>query len=465
MKRTLTRIWLPYIFPTMTVFSVASLSFGANHTPEVSPKKSSDSELIDYFTRSLAGDTATFPKSKKIRLKDIKTYRNKVWQAWKEANKLFNEEKLTDPSPLSEARKGQWRLPQELESDAIMPYYWGTKNGNTAYTSKQDRIPLFLYLHGSGPKETEWATGLKICQQFDDAPSAYFIPQIPNENHYRWWQQSKQYAWEKLLRQALLSEIIDPNRIYLFGISEGGYGSQRLASFYADYLAGAGPMAGGEPLKNAPAENCGNLAFSLLTGSNDKGFYRNILTSYVQEAFDSLQNLHPTLYKHRIELIPGKGHGIDYKPTTPWLKIHKRNPYPKFVSWENFEMDGRFRKGFYNLYVGTPHKGTRIYYEMDIRGNNVSLRVEQVKYQTTQKDSIWGIEMKFAKRYFPATQGKIIIYLCPELVDLNRPVTVSLNGKEVYKAKVQTNLKHMVNSCSAFYDPERIYPAAVEINL
>ncbi len=60
---------------------------------------------------------------------------------------------------------------------------------------------------------------------------------------------SKQFAWEKLLRLAFVSGNINPDKVYFFGISEGGYGSQRLASYYADYLAGAGPMAGGEPLK------------------------------------------------------------------------------------------------------------------------------------------------------------------------------------------------------------------------
>lgn len=47
-------------------------------------------------------------------------------------------------------------------------------------------------------------------------------------------------------------------------------------------------MAGGEPLKNAPAVNCANTAFSLITGSYDAGFYRNTLTGYTAEAFDEL---------------------------------------------------------------------------------------------------------------------------------------------------------------------------------
>lgn len=78
-------------------------------------------------------------------------------------------------------------------------------------------------------------------------------------------------------------------------------------------------------------ENCGNIGFSLLTGSKDDGFYRNRLTTYTHEAFDSLEKVYNEGFVHRIELIPGAGHGIDYSPTTPWLKEFERNPYPKFL--------------------------------------------------------------------------------------------------------------------------------------
>ncbi|MDR0961130.1 MAG: hypothetical protein LBM62_01015 [Mediterranea sp.] len=421
--------------------------------------------LVPFFRASLEGDTTAYLQSKPLKTKEIEAYRSLVWEAWKEANAHFDEERLIPTDTLSPSATGKWHLPANLEPDAVMPYYWGTKG--TMATG--DSVPMFLYLHGSGPKEQEWATGLYICRRFDDAPSLYFIPQIPNEgNYYRWWQQSKQFAWERLLRQALLSGNVNPNRIYLFGISEGGYGSQRLASFYADYWAAAGPMAGGEPLKNAPAENCADIGFSLRTGDKDTDFYRNTLTRYTQQAFDSLQNSHPTLYRHRIELIPDKGHAIDYTPTTPWLKQFTRNPYPTYVSWENFEMDGRYRKGFYNLAVRErsnidPH--TRTYYEMNIDGNHIALRVDEVTYHTTEKDPKWGIEMKFARTYTPAHRGKITVYLCSELVNLDKPIVVTLNGKQVFAGKVKCNLINMVNSCALFYDPNRIYPAAVEIEM
>lgn len=421
-------------------------------------------KISSFFAKHLNGDKSYFTESKKLKNKEIDKYRDLVWDAWKEANNNSTEEKLIELNPLSETTNSKWKLPQELEKDAIMPYYWGSKGDKPA-----NGYPMYLYMHGSGPKENEWATGLRICSQFDDAPSAYFIPQIPNMGeYYRWYQKAKQFAWEKLLRQAYVSGNIDPNHVYFFGISEGGYGSQRLASFYADYLAGAGPMAGGEPLRNAPPENCANIAFSLRTGDKDTGFYRNILSTRVKETFDSLQALHPGLYKNFIELIPGMGHSIDYKPTTPWLKQFTRNPYPKYFSWENFEMDGNYRNGFYNLYVNersNENTDSRTFYEMKIDGNNISLRVDEVVYETTEKDPRWGIEMRFVKKYTPATKGKVTIYLNDQLVDLNKKVNITVNGKKIFSGKVKVDLKNMVNSCAAFFDPCRIYPAAVEVEL
>ena len=80
--------------------------------------------------------------------------------------------------------------------------------------------------------------GFAICR----CPLGLFHSPHPRTGPwYRWYQASKQWAWEKLLQHALASPDIDPLRLYVFGISEGGYGSQRLASYYADYWAAAGP--------------------------------------------------------------------------------------------------------------------------------------------------------------------------------------------------------------------------------
>ena len=53
--------------------------------------------------------------------------------------------------------------------------------------------------------------------------------------------------------------------------------------------------------------------------------------------------------------------------------------------------------------------------------------------------------MKFRKNYTPAVKGKVIIYLCDELVDLKKEITVTVNGKQAFQGKVKPDLKNMVN--------------------
>lgn len=424
-----------------------------------------EKSVLNHFVKTLNNEQSSFDYKGKISIKSIQQKRSEVWQTWKTAVNNHKEEQLAELNNLELRKTASWKLPEELEPNANMPYYWGI-NGNLS--NGEEKYPMFLYMHGSGDKRSEWENGIRFSLGIFHQPAAYFIPQIPNAygELYRWAIQSKQWAWEKLLRLAFLNDSIDANRIYFFGISEGGYGSQRLASFYADYLAGAGPMAGGEPLKNAPMENLANIAFSLRTGSEDYAFCRNMLTAKAGETADSLSKLHPGLYKNFIEVIPGYGHGIDYKPTTPWLAKFKRNPNPQYFYWEDFEMYGRHRKGFYNIRVNETSRendSQRTCYEVEMKENTIKLNISNVTYITTHK--LGNIDMLFSKKHTVAQKGNITIFLNENLFDLNKPVKVILNGKEIFNEKIKPTLKAMIESCALFFDPERIFPAAINIDI
>ena len=157
-------------------------------------KEKYQKEITSFFDQRLKDDTITFSTTIRMKWKETDDMKQAVWQLWKESNEAFKEEKLPALSPLSDQSASSWKLPQELEPHATLNFYWGWKK-TAESTNTEQRLPLFLYLHGSGPKAQEWATGLKICSRFDDAPSIYFIPQIPNEGaYYRWYQRPKHYA-------------------------------------------------------------------------------------------------------------------------------------------------------------------------------------------------------------------------------------------------------------------------------
>ena len=114
---------------------------------------------------------------------------------------------LTDS--LSKGNTVTWTLPDSLEPNARMNFYLGVKGDKP-----ENGYPVFLYLHGSGPRDREWATGLVLAKRFNDGPSMYIVPQIPQEGEwYRWWQRSKQWAWERILRILMSMPEVDKNRI------------------------------------------------------------------------------------------------------------------------------------------------------------------------------------------------------------------------------------------------------------
>lgn len=383
----------------------------------------------------------------------------KVWKEWVAEQQASDQLAPFFQTPLATSNVCTWHLPDSLEANADMHFYSGTKGERP-----EKGYPFFLYLHGSGPRDGEWATGFNLCNRFEDAPSMYLIPRIPNEGKlYRWWHQSKQWAWEKMLRRILVDPMVDPSRIYWFGISEGGYGSQRLASFYADYLAAAGPMAGGEPLRNAPAENLSHTPLSLITGEKDDMFYRNILTPRIGERLDSLAALYPGEYEHRVFLEEGHGHPVTYSLTTPWLSKYTRCAQPRHFRWENYEMHGRKRNAFYNLEVIQESDTIRHDYELTITDDNVvRLDVSQVHYIITEIDPYFEIELNNTRSYTAAPHGHVRIYLSEQLVNLRRPVTLIVNGGAPIVVRPKIGVATIRQALRLFGDPLRLFPAAIE---
>ena len=100
---------------------------------------------------------------------------------------------------------------------------------------------------------------------------------------------------------------------------------------------------------------------------------------------------------------------------------------------------------------------------MEIEGNNVSLDIRNVHYETVETAN--GIEMKFEKSYDDVSSGRIRVYLDSHLVDLSAPVTIMVNGKVVFEDMLEPDLKMMAESCALFGDPRRVYPCGVDVQI
>lgn len=111
----------------------------------------------------------------------------------------------------------------------------------------QKRWPLMLFLHGSGERGTNLARVAvhgppKIVKNRPDFPFILVSPQCPGGE-----------LWSDDAVLALLDEIqdkyrVDENRVYLTGLSMGGYGAWSLGMRYPDRFAAIVPICGGGSL-------------------------------------------------------------------------------------------------------------------------------------------------------------------------------------------------------------------------
>jgi predicted peptidase len=105
--------------------------------------------------------------------------------------------------------------------------------------------PVILFLHGSGERGTNvWKAAThgptKYIEKNPDFPFILVTPQCPKG---RKWSDD---AVLGILDQVCSEYSVDRNRIYLTGLSMGGYGTWSLATTYPERFAAVAPICGGE---------------------------------------------------------------------------------------------------------------------------------------------------------------------------------------------------------------------------
>jgi predicted peptidase len=112
------------------------------------------------------------------------------------------------------------------------------------YEESSNKFPLLIFLHGSGERGTDldkvkFHGPPKLISEGKEFPFIVVSPQCPEG---RWWQISEL----NFLLDELIAELkIDINRIYLTGLSMGGYGTWAWAEYAPDRFAAIAPVCGG----------------------------------------------------------------------------------------------------------------------------------------------------------------------------------------------------------------------------
>ena len=258
---------------------------------------------------------------------------------------------------------------------------------------------------------------------------------------------------------------INPDRIYLTGHSMGGHLSHRSAIFLPDRWAAVSPMSGGYDYVNEKHPKASwamiNVPGYATFGKKepyDINKFNHIIDDWMQkhdfdwynvekpgghEIFndelpkiaDFMMARPRNLYRDRVYGYATTGVTYDHAETNPkWSQQHTWNPGRPIsraaCHWLRM----------YPLPKDTPED-----------------KREQRVWAKYEGDNHFNLDTDNAR--------KVRIYLHPKMVDFSKPIVVTANGKTVFDAKVEPDMKTMLELVREFDDRGRVFQAAIDVDI
>jgi len=275
-----------------------------------------------------------------------------------------------------------------------------------------DGRSLYISMHGGGNapvavNDQQWKNQIRL---YKPAEGVYVASRAPTDTWNLWHENHIDDFFEQLIRDAMITEGVNPNKVYIMGYSAGGDGTFQLAPRMADYWAAASMMAGHPG--DANVLNLRNIPFSIYMGGADAAYQRNEHAASWGKKLDSLQKADPGFYIHDVHIFPGMPHWMKQKDTIaiPWMAKFKRKALPAKVVWHQ---DDRLRSRFY--WLGLPEDGRTAYL-----GSIVSISDNTITVEKNENPVLY-------------------IYLNDSMLNLDKKVKVVYKDAVIFNGKVKRN--------------------------
>lgn len=186
--------------------------------------------------------------------------------------------------------------------------------------------PLIIYLHGSSCKGNNLEKLKKYGPPFYlergmQVNAIVISPQCPSNKNWTvgtWF--------ESFFTELKEKYHIDPSRVYLTGMSLGGFGTWDLASRYPEYFAAIMPLCGGG--KTSMVETLKDIPTWVFHGEVDK----KVKLARSKEMVEAMQEVGSD---PKFSILKGQGHGIQkvYSDQTvyEWLLSHQKKAYERIL--------------------------------------------------------------------------------------------------------------------------------------
>ena len=283
---------------------------------------------------------------------------------------------------------------------------WLEKEFNLAPEGQRS---LWISMHGGGGapatvNDQQWKNQIRL---YAPAEGIVVAPRAPTNTWNLWHEGHIDPMFARLIDDFVAVRGVHPAKVYLLGYSAGGDGVWQLAPRMPDRFAAAAMMAGHTNGVNTLGVR--NLPFAMFVGGADAAYNRNKVVAEKIAEFGRLRAEDPEGYEHLGRVYEGLPHWMSLKDAEalPWMAKFTRQAWPKKVIWVQ---TGVSHHKFYWLQV--PADATKPGQKMvaTVKGQSIGLAGDIPK----------GTALR----------------LSDALLNLDEPVTVSVNGVQVFQGKV-----------------------------
>ena len=312
-------------------------------------------------------------------------------------------------------------------------------------------FPLIICLHGAG------FSGDSYLERWVPRLKQGYILACPTISMGAWWTRIGEDLVLATLQAVRSKYHIDPDRVFLTGMSNGGIGAWIIGMHQAPLFAGVAPMASGIDKVLYPfIDNLKQTAVYVIHGVQDQVMPVWLSRELVKEM--KRRNI-KFVYREHSRSHPHAGGHFFPREALPalveWFDQQRRNPLPQELTvvrdathlksflWVRIDATDRiaaFTEELIDSQDEYIKKGRYAYLHAEITGpNHIVVRTDLVR------------------RYS--------VFLNTNLVDLATPITIETNGMISYRQKVQPDLTTLLQQARLRQDPKQLFPVHIVISV
>ena len=312
-------------------------------------------------------------------------------------------------------------------------------------------LPLVICLHGAG------FTGDAYLERWVARLGESFLLACPTIRMGTWWTRLGEELVLGTIQAVRTRYRVDPNRIYLTGMSNGGVGAWIIGMHHASRFAAVAPMAGGIDDVLFPfLENLRHASVYVIHGSKDRvmpvRLSRNVTNELSRLGIAFTYREHDWVHPH------AGGHFFprqELPALVEWFERQRRDPYPRRLT---VVRDASHLTDFGWVRIdSTDHIATFSEQLMDYQDDLIKNKVYAKLAVDVRDENHVDVRTERVRRY--------TVFLNEHVIDFSKSVTVTTNGRVSFQGHVTPRTDVLLRDVRRRRDRDRLFPARLTIDV